>query len=187
MIVCHMTSLRFLPSDRPRQRVYQLMQELKVSKDGSDAKKKAIGQFWNAMYEDLLLLEKHSKDPHPFHGTCYERCGGTCVRHFDVAYWRWRISGYRSRHSANECGRIGRILSLVLVFTAGFFKMWRANQDGGVSFYGTIMSIITHILGATLLLSNNEGLLAVPKLFGLLMSVFVLVGMLRNVEDSIGI
>ena len=182
-----MTSLRFLPSDRPRQRVYQLMQELKVSKDGSAAKKKAIARFWNTMYEDLLLLEKHSKDPHPFHGTCYERCGDRCVRHFDVAYWRWRISGYRPRHSVNECGRIGRIITLVFVFSAGVFKMWRANQDGGVSFYGTVLSIITHILGAILLISNDEGLLAVPKLFGLLMSVFILVGMLRNVEDSIGI
>ena len=65
--------------------------------------------------------------------------------------------------------------------------MWRANQDGGVSFYGTVLSIITHILGAILLIANDEGLLAVPKLFGLLMSVFILVGMLRNVEDSIGI
>ena len=73
------------------------------------------------------------------------------------------------------------------MFSAGVFKMWRANQDGGVSFYGTVLSITTRILGAILLISNDEGLLAVPKLFGLLMSVFILVGMLRNVEDSIGL
>tara|TARA_B100001059_G_C17830557_1_gene584379 strand:+ start:1047 stop:1595 length:549 start_codon:yes stop_codon:yes gene_type:complete len=182
-----MTSLRFLPSDRPRQRVYQLMQEVKVSKDGSDAKKKSIDRFWNTMYEDLLLLEKHSKDPHPFDGTCYERCGATCVRHFDTAYWRWRISGFRPRRSVNQFGRIGRLLSLVFVFAAGVFKMWRANQDGGVSFYGTTLNIMTHALGAALLFSNGEGLLAMPKLLGLFVSAFILFGMLRNVEDSIGI
>jgi len=76
----------------------------------------------------------------------------------------------------------------VLVLLAGIFKMLRANSDGKVSFYGTILSAVDKIIVFSILLTDKEYILSIPKIFGFVVTLIILYGIVANQEqDGIGI
>tara|TARA_B110000091_G_scaffold46583_1_gene51064 strand:- start:1691 stop:2257 length:567 start_codon:yes stop_codon:yes gene_type:complete len=149
---------------------------------------KASDKFWDAILQDIDDYERHIFNATPFEHTCYSRCSQTCLRNFDGAYWAYGTTGFKKRKFVSIYKIPTRLTSLVLVLLAGVFKMLRANSDGKVSFYGTILSATDKIIVFAILVADKEYIMSIPKIFGFVVTLIVLYGIVANQEqDGIGI
>jgi len=92
--------------------------------------------------------------------------------------------GYRKRNYISEYKYPAKVISVILVFISGIFKLVRANQDGKASFYGNIIQILTSLLVLLLLYNNGERIMLVPKFGAIIVSTSILYGIVSNAENG---
>jgi hypothetical protein len=81
-----------------------------------------------------------------------------------------------------------KIVSITLIFLAGLFKMFRANQDGKASFYGNIITAVNQILLMVILVVDGDYVMTIPRIAGLLVAVTIMIGIANNAgEDGVGL
>jgi len=110
------------------------------------------------------------------------------VRNFDNAFWTYTEVGFQKRNFISVYKFPTKLISLLLVIISGIFKIIRANQDGKASFYGNILYSLNQILTFSILMTDKEYIMSIPKLGGFLVSIFILYGIFSNAgENGIGI
>ena len=92
--------------------------------------------------------------------------------------------GYRKRMHVSEYKYPTKIISVLLVFVAGFFKLIRANQDGKASFYGNIINIFTSFMMLFLFFRDGERVMLIPKIGAIVVSISILYGIISNAENG---
>jgi len=188
-----MTKINFDPLsntyDSAHIKVLKKFKKIKVPDLSNDIyRKKASEKFWESVLTDIENYDKHIHNETPFKKTCYENCSGKCVRNFDNDFWTYTEVGFQKRNFISVYKFPTKLISLLLVIISGIFKIIRANQDGKASFYGNILYSLNQILTFSILMTDKEYIMSIPKLGGFLVSIFILYGIFSNAgENGIGI
>ena len=167
------------------QKVLVKMSKIKIPNlDGDIYKKNASDKFWKSILCDLENYDNHIHNKSPFKRTCYESCSEKCVRKFDNAFWAFSEVGFQKRKFVSIYKFPSKLISLTLIIVSGIFKVIRANQDGKASFYGNILYSLNQILTFCILMADREYIMSVPKIGGFLVSIFILYGIIWNMDDN---
>lgn len=167
------------------QELNQLKNEL-PNKTLSSPRRRGSSKFWQSILDDIHEYKEDIDDKNPLHGTCYERCP-RCASCYDKTYYQFKLVGYRKRQSPKIYKEPMKSIALLFTFFGGLFKILRANQDGAVSFYGTILTIVSHFLTFFVLISDEQYMLAIPKMAGFGVAIGILYGILSNAENGVGL
>lgn len=175
------TPLIFEQDRNPKERVLRKIRSLHLYHDIT--KQATIDKFWTSMFDDLQRYEDQLQNPQPFEASCYS-CNESWIKKWDRAYWEYMTTGFRKRTFISEYVYPVKISSVILVFTAGVFRLVRANQDGKASFYANVINIVTNFLLVILFYKEGQGVLLVPKFGAILVSAFILLGICSNAEKG---
>ena len=107
-----------------------------------------------------------------------------CIKKWDRSFWEFKMVGYRKRIYVSEYKYPTKLISVLLVFVAGVFKLIRANQDGKASFYGNIINILTSFMILVLFYSDGERVMLIPKIGAIVVSASILYGIVSNAENG---
>lgn len=129
------------------------------------------------------MYQKEVQLANPLYNTCYRQCQG-CAQCYDNAYYQYKLVGYRRRQSPKIYKEPLKTFLLVSIFIGGVFRVIRANQDGSASFVGTIFNLVNQMLGFIILLSDEQYMMAVPKLASSIVTSAILYGIIVNAGDS---
>jgi len=152
---------------------------------GYDHNKQGIvDKFWLQILTELQEYNEHLQDSKPFERTCYSCCSNNCIKKWDRSFWEFKMIGYRKRMHVSEYKYPTKIISVLLVFVAGFFKLIRANQDGKASFYGNIINIFTSFMMLFLFFRDGERVMLIPKIGAIVVSISILYGIISNAENG---
>lgn len=171
------------PDQSPKRKVLDFLRnEMHFNYDRT--KKEVVDKFWTSMLIDLKDYNHQLRDSKPFAKTCYSCCSPTCIKKWDRNFWEFKMVGYRKRNYISEYKYPAKVISVILVFISGIFKLVRANQDGKASFYGNIIQILTSLLVLLLLYKNGERVMLVPKFGAIVVSTSILYGIVSNAENG---
>jgi len=171
------------PDQSPKRKVLNYLQnELNFNYDPT--KKEVVGKFWISMLKDLKDYNHQLHDSKPFEKTCYSCCSQKCIKKWDKNFWEFKMVGYRKRMYISEYKYPAKVISVVLVFISGIFKLVRANQDGKASFYGNIIQILTSLLVLILFYREGERIMLIPKIGAIVVSSSILYGIVSNAENG---
>lgn len=181
--------LDFVLPQSPKEQVIELIKNMRFNhdKDRQD-RQDTINKFWRAMLADLQDYKHQLKNTQPFENTCYQYCTPGCVKMWDKTYWEFKITGFRKRSYVSEYKYPVKLVSVLLVFIAGVFKLLRANQDGKASFYGNLINVVTNIIVIIIFWFDGERIMLLPKVGAIVVSVLILYGIIKHsTEEGIGL
>lgn len=105
------------------------------------------------------------------------------------------IRAWNDRNTSSTVGTRGlvlRFIGLLCTSTSALLLSYRANIDGKLSFWGVILKIISFLIMSFIFVcdhrfsSYERCLYSAPKVFGIVMALIQLVGIiLKNEEDNI--
>ena len=171
------------PDQSPKRKVLDYLQhEMRFNYD--QTKKEVVDKFWTSMLIDLKNYNHQLRDSKPFATTCYSCCSQKCIKKWDRNFWEFKMVGYRKRNYISEYKYPTKVMSVILVFISGIFKLVRANQDGKASFYGNIIQILTSFLVLLLFYREGERIMLVPKIGAIIVSSSILYGIVSNAENG---
>jgi hypothetical protein len=147
-------------------------------------KQEIVDKFWLEILAELKEYNEHLQDSKPFEKTCYSCCSNKCIKKWDRSFWEFKMVGYRKRMYVSEYKYPTKLISVLLVFVAGVFKLIRANQDGKASFYGNIINILTSFMILVLFYRDGERVMLIPKIGAILVSASILYGIVSNAENG---
>ena len=177
-----LTDIKWLPPLEPKEHVIQKIQQMHFTPN--TAKRAIVDKFWNSMLEDLEMYETQLKTSNPFEHSCYKYCSPLCIRRWDRAYWEFKIAGLRKRAYVSSYKFPVKLISVVLVFVAGIFRLVRANQDGKASFYANVISLLTNTVVIAIYWLDGERIMLLPKLGAIVVSIFILNGIFKHARDE---
>lgn len=171
------------PDQSPKRKVLNyLKRDMHFNYDPT--KKEIVDKFWISMLKDLKDYNHQLDDSKPFEKTCYSCCSQKCIKKWDRNFWEFKMVGYRKRIYISEYKYPAKVISVILVFIAGIFKLIRANQDGKASFYGNIIQILTSLLVLLLFYREGERVMLIPKIGAIIVSTSILYGIISNAENG---
>ena len=177
------TPLNLEPDQSPKRKVLNyLKHEMHFNYDL--AKKEVADKFWIYMLKDLKDYNHQLRDLKPFEKTCYSCCSQKWIKKWDRNFWEFKMVGYRKRIYISEYKYPAKVISVVLVFISGIFKLVRANQDGKASFYGNVIQILTSLLVLILFYREGERVMLIPKIGAIVVSTSILYGIVSNAENG---
>lgn len=179
--------LKFDPGELPIESVRRKLKATVVPLKMSVEKQQASDMFWQTISNDIDIYARHIQKRRPFHQTCYSICDSRCIRKWDQAYWTFTTVGFRKRAFVSVYKFPTKLFSIFLLFCAGLLKLIRVHQDGKASFYGNIISAVNDILLFCLLMMDGEYSLSIPKIAGFVVTTAIVVGIINNAEEDIGL
>lgn len=179
--------LNFDPDEIPIDTVIRKLKSTHIPKNMSAQKQKASDMFWQTISNDIDIYSQHINKRTPFHKTCYSVCDNICIRKWDKAYWTYMTVGYRKRAYISVYKFPIKLLSIFLLFCAGLLKLIRVHQDGKASFYGNLITAINHIIVFCLLMVDGEYAMSIPKIAGFVVTTAIVIGIIVNAEEEIGL
>mgnify|MGYP007121700407 FL=1 len=147
-------------------------------------REKTAAMFWEAIEKDIDDYEKKIVQSTPFENTCYSNCSESCIRRFDKAFWAFSTTGFKKRKFISIYKVPIRLLSVLLLFFSGVFRVVRANQDGAASFHGTWINAVNQALVFVILLADGDYIMTIPKIAGFCVALAILYGIITNAGDS---
>lgn len=171
------------PDQSPKKKLLNYV-NYQMNFNHDSTKQEIVDKFWKSMLIDLKDYNLHLQDSKPFEKTCYSCCSSQCIKKWDRNFWEFKMVGYRKRIYISEYKYPTKIFSVILVFIAGFFKLFRANQDGKASFYGNIINIITSLIVMILFSREGERVMLIPKVGSIIVSISILIGIVSNAENG---
>lgn len=176
------STINFLSPLTPKKEVIEKIKQMNFTPDAE--KQVTVDKFWSAMLTDLETYEHQLKDTKPFKHTCYKYCTPRCIKKWDNTYWEFKIAGFRKRTYVSEYKYPVKLLSVLLVFIAGVFKLMRANQDGKASFYGNSINVVTNIIVIIIFWFDGERVMLLPKIGAIVVSTAILYGIVKHAADE---
>jgi len=148
------------------------------------AREKTATRFWEAIEKDIDDYEQKIVQSTPFENTCYSNCSESCIRRFDKAFWAFSTTGFKKRKFISIYKVPIRLLSVLLLFLSGIFRVIRANQDGAASFYGTLINAINQLVVFGILMFDGDYIMTIPKIAGFCVALAIMYGIITNAGDS---
>ena len=160
----------------------EVLDMLRAYKDPTDS---------NLREQELFRMIKQIVEEHQAHreiprSSCYAPCP-RFARITNYEYYRKWVLGVPTFAAVSVWKGLLKYVGLLTFFVGGVLKIIRADQDGGVSFYATLIAILNNFLFFLFFVIDGEWGLALPKLLGVLTSFVILDGVIRNVPEDVDI
>jgi len=181
--------IQWLKPASPTEEVTQLIRRIqqKHFKPGP-AKKETVEKFWKLIADDLRMYDKQLQNTTPFEKTCYGVCTDRCIKRWDKTYWEFKVAGLRKRNYVSEYKFPVKLMSVVLIFIAGVFRLIRANQDGKASFIANIIQVLTNSVVIFIYWLDGERIMLLPKIGAIVVSIAILYGILKHAgAETVGL
>lgn len=177
--------INFDPPDNAIEKIRKRLDLIKIPpfKKGS-LRQKTSTKFWEAISKDIDDYEEKIIQTTPFEKTCYSNCSESCIRRFDKAFWAFSTTGFKKRKFISIYKVPIRLVSVLLLFLSGVFRVVRANQDGAASFHGTWINAVNQALVFVILLADGDYIMTIPKIAGFCVALSILYGIITNAGDS---
>jgi len=177
--------LKWLPELTPKEKVVEAIDKIQrrhftPNKDTQVV----VDKFWSMMLDDLKVYDRQLRDTKPFEHSCYRCCSQRCIKQWDRSFWEFKVVGFRKRTYVSQYKFPVKLVSVVLVFVAGMFRLIRANQDGKASFYANIIHILTNATVTVIFWLDGERVMLLPKMGAIVVSMAILYGILQHAADE---